>query len=210
MTAFRSVLKRMDGRACLIVQFSSLHFSSRWYLSARKIPYALRPVSQKFPQRRLWNGPSVSLIDDGPLSSFQWRLSHKVKSGTGSTDWNVSMVDINFRKLLWVYCPGHIAVKGNDPANTLVGKTTLTSGLLLRRSGKLRSLRHYLRAQSQGHHTIDRLEERSVERESARRSSFKGRERVSANQTNIQTILKATLGKLLRDVVERIWTFLSA
>ena len=34
-------------------------------------------------------------------------------------------------------------------------------------------MRHYLRAQSQGHHTTDRLEERGVERGSARRSSLK-------------------------------------
>ena len=39
------------------------------------------------------------------------------------------------------------------------GKATLTSGLLLGRFEMLRSLRHYLRAQNQGHHTIDRLEE---------------------------------------------------
>ena len=31
------------------------------------------PVSQKFPQRCLWNGPNVCLINDGPLSSFQGR-----------------------------------------------------------------------------------------------------------------------------------------
>ena len=37
----------------------------------------------------------------------------------------------------------------------------------------LRSLRHYLRAQSQGHHTIDRLEERGMERGNAGRSSLK-------------------------------------
>ena len=55
----------------------------------------------------------------------------------------------------------------------------------------LRGLRHYLRAQSQGHHTIDRLEERGVERESVRRSSLKGRERVIFNQTKIGTISKA-------------------
>ena len=35
-----------------------------------------------------------------------------------------------------------------------------------------KSLRHYLRAQSQGHHTIDRLEERGVERGSARLTIF--------------------------------------
>ena len=117
----------------------------------------------------------------------------------GSPDWNVSMVDIHLQKRLWVYCPGHAGVKGNDRADRLAGKTTLTSGLLLGRSEMLRSLRHYLRAQSQGDHTIDRLEERGVERGSARRSSLKGRERAIVNQTNIATVLKATLGKLLRE-----------
>ena len=114
-----------------------------------------------------------------------------------------SMVDSHLRKLLWVYCPGHARVKGNDRADRLVGKATLTRGLLLGRSEVLRSLRHYRRrkakditpsiawrreaetlpvgtkprtshhrspggerqkhyqwAQNQGHHTIDRLEER--------------------------------------------------
>ena len=51
-------------------------------------------------------------------------------------------------------------------------KATLTRGLLLRRSEVLRSSRHYLRAQSQGHHTINRLERRGMERGSARQSSF--------------------------------------
>ena len=73
----------------------------------------------------------------------------------------------------------------------------------------LRSLRHYQRAQSQRHHTIDRLEERGVERGSARRCSLKGRETAIVNQTNIRTISKATLETLLRDGVERIWAFLS-
>ena len=76
-----------------------------------------------------------------------------------------------------MYCPGHAGVKGNDRADRLAGKATHTSGLLLGRSEVLRSLRHYLRAQNQEHHTIDRLEERGVERGSAGRSSFKGRER---------------------------------
>ena len=34
-------------------------------------------------------------------------LLQKVKSPI----WNVSMVDIHIRKLLWVYCPGHAGVK---------------------------------------------------------------------------------------------------
>ena len=110
----------------------------------------------------------------------------------------MSMVDIHLRKLLWVYCPGHagVRVKGNDRADRLAGKAALTSGLLLGRSEVLRSLRHYLWAQSQGQHTIDRLEERGVERGSAGQSSLKGRERAIVNQTNTGTVSKAMLGKL--------------
>ena len=89
-------------------------------------------------------------------------------------------------------------------ADRLAGKETIISGLLLVRSEVLRSLRHYLRSQSQGHHTIDHLEERGVERGSARLCSLKGRERAIVTQTNVGTVSKATLGKLLRDKVKRI------
>ena len=41
--------------------------------------------------------------------------------------------------------------------------------------------------ESQGRHTIDRTEEKGVERESARRS-LKGRKRAIVNQTNIGTV----------------------
>ena len=117
------------------------------------------------------------------------------------------MVDIHLRNLLWVYSLGHAGVKGNDRTDRLAEKAALTSGLLLGRSQVLRSLRHYLRAQSQGHQTIDRLEERGVERGSSKRFSLKGRERAIVSQTNIGAVSKATLEKRLRDGVERIWGF---
>ena len=49
--------------------------------------YALHPVSQKLPQHRLWNSSSVRLIDDGPLSSFQGRLSSASSFYTSIGDW---------------------------------------------------------------------------------------------------------------------------
>ena len=73
---------------------------------------------------------------------------------------------------VWVWSAVQSAVSGH----TLAGTTILTNGLLLGRSEVLRCLRHYPGAQSQGHHTIDRLEERGVEIGSASRSSMKGRE----------------------------------
>ena len=87
---------------------------------------------------------------------------------------------------------------------SLACKATLTRGLLLGGSEVLRSLRLYLWAQSQGLHSIDLLEERGVERGSARRSSVKGRERAIVSQTVIGTVSKATLTTLLRDGVARI------
>ena len=66
-------------------------------------------------------------------ASFPTLRSHKkkVKSGMGSPDCHVSMVDIHLRKILWVYCPGHAAVNGNDRADRLAGKATTTGGLCL-------------------------------------------------------------------------------
>ena len=55
----------------------------------------------------------------------------------GIPDWTVSMVDVHLGKLLWLCCPGHAGVKGNEGADRLAGKATLTSGLLLERSDLL-------------------------------------------------------------------------
>ena len=126
-----------------------------------------RAVSAVWLRRtvRTWTDSCVSTAVRSLSDSMS--LLQKVKSGTGSPDWTVSMVDIHLRKFLWVYCPGHAGVKGNDRTDRLAGKATLTSGLLLGRSEVLRSLRHNLRAQSQGHHIIDRLEEREARKEEA-------------------------------------------
>ena len=51
-----------------------------WFSSVKMVSMCLKKpklqhISKKFPQRCLWNGSSVHLIDNGPLSSFQGRLS---------------------------------------------------------------------------------------------------------------------------------------
>ena len=56
---------------CLMTQVSSVQDCMNSVGKAHY--YALHPVSQKFPQRRLRNCSNVRLIDDGSLSSFQGR-----------------------------------------------------------------------------------------------------------------------------------------
>ena len=68
----------------------------------------------------------------------------------------------------------------------------------------LRSLGHYLRAQSQRHHAFDRLEERGVERRSERAGSV-------MNLTHTATVSKViALVKVLRDGAERMRAFPTA
>ena len=134
----------------------------------KPIPASLRDTPARKPGKVL---PRMASRQNGVREQEIGPLSQENSKPQDLIDWNVSLVDILLRKLQWVYCPGHTGVKGNDRADTQAGKATLTSVLLLGSSEVLRILRHCKRAQSRGHHTIDRLDERGVERGSARRSS---------------------------------------
>ena len=76
-----------------------------------------------------------------------------------------------------MYCPGRSSgVQGNDRrADRQAGKAFTTSGLGLGRAAEvLRSLRHYMRTQSQGYLTINRLVETGVNRGFLYASSLEG------------------------------------
>ena len=137
-------------------------------------------------------------------------LLQKVESGMGCPDWHTAMHSLRLQRLLWIYCPGHAGVSGNERADRLASTTDITSGLQLGRAEVLRGLRNFLSTDKPEHHSIDRLKERGVEKGSGRHSTLQGRERSVFNQTNIGTVSRATLGRLLRDGAERVWAFPSA
>ena len=137
-------------------------------------------------------------------------LLQKVESGMGCPDWHTAMHSLRLQRLLWIYCPGHAGVSGNERADRLASTADITSGLQLGRAEVLRGLRNFLSTDKPEHHSIDRLKERGVEKGSGRHSTLQGRERSVFNQTNIGTVSRATLGRLLRDEAERVWAFPSA
>ena len=53
----------------------SFSFSSRWHRSARKGPYALRPVSQQSPQGCPRNSANICLVEYRPFSAFEGGMS---------------------------------------------------------------------------------------------------------------------------------------
>ena len=137
-------------------------------------------------------------------------LLQKVESGMGCPDWHTAMHSLRLQRLLWIYCPGHAGVSGNERADRLASTADITSGLQLGRAEVLRGLRNFLSTDKPEHHSIYRLKERGVEKGSGRHSTLQGRERSVFNQTNIGTVSRATLGRLLRDGAERVWAFPSA
>ena len=137
-------------------------------------------------------------------------LLQKVESGMGCPDWHTAMHSLRLQRLLWIYCPGHARVSGNEWADRLASTADITSGLQLGRAEVLRGLRNFLSTDKPEHHSIDRLKERGVEKGSGQHSTLQGRERSVFNQTNIGTVSRATLGRLLRDGAERVWAFPSA
>ena len=117
---------------------------------------------------------------------------------------------LRLQGLLWIYCPGHAGVSGNERADRLASTADITSGLQLGRAEVLRGLGNFLNMDRPEHHSTDRLKERGVLKGSPRHSTLRGCKRSVLNQTNIGTISRATLGRLLRDGTEHAWAFPSA
>ena len=114
------------------------------------------------------------------------------------------------KRFLWIYCPGHAGVTGNERAERMASTADITSGLQLGRAEVLRCLRNFLNMDRPEHHRTDRMKERGEGKGSSQHSTLQGQERSVFNQTSIGTVSKATLGRLLRDGAEQVWAFLSA
>ena len=135
-------------------------------------------------------------------------------------EWPAGKADSEIRHLIQenskpqdviVYADGSVTKDQSGwGSDSLAGTATSTGGFSLGRFQALRSLRHDLWAQSQGHHTIDRPEERDVERGRGQRSSLRGRKRAIVNQTNIGIVSKASRWELQSNRMERMWAFPSA
>ena len=101
-------------------------------------------------------------------------LLQKVESGMGCPNWHTAMHSLRLQRLLWIYCPGHAGVSGNERADRLASTADITSGLQLGRAEVLRGLRNFLSTDKPEHHSTDHLKERGVEKGSGRISTLQG------------------------------------
>ena len=195
---------------------------SGWGFTAKQRGTTIHEAGAAYPA----NTSSLTMEVEAVSQALQWiahqtnitqaiiltdsmNLLQKIDRGYGSPEWHKSMNNISLQKILWVYCPGHAGVPGNERADRLAGTAKMTCGLKLGRSDVIRNLRRHLQAECQ-HHSIDRLREKGIRRGSARWSTLKGGSRATVNQTNIGTVSRITLRKLLKEGLERLWAFPSA
>ena len=127
-----------------------------------------------------------------------------VNSGTGSAHCHVTMCDIQRpRKLLWLYCPGHAGVRGND-RDGLAGKATSTNGWSLARCVAVRHTTWGQKAKNITPLVTWRRRRRKkiflgrtcdgYRQSDQHCNCFTRRERVIVRQTNIETVSKDEKG----------------
>ena len=102
-------------------------------------------------------------------------------------DWYTAVHSLRLQRPLWIYCPGHAGVSGDERTDRLASTANITSGLQLGRAELLRGLRYFLNMDRPEHHSTDRLKERGLERGRGRHCTLRGRARSVFNQTNIDS-----------------------
>ena len=75
MTRTMHVSSRAPSITVVVSFRFSFSFSSRWHRSARKGPYALRPVSQQSPQGCPRNSTNICLVEHRSLSTLEGGMS---------------------------------------------------------------------------------------------------------------------------------------
>ena len=87
---------------------------------------------------------SFCMVAHAIILTDSMNLLQKVESGMGCPDWHTAMHSLQLQRLLWIYCPGHAGVSGNERADRLASTANITPGLQLGRAEVLRVLRNFL------------------------------------------------------------------
>ena len=141
--------------------------------------------------------PNESPAKDGVWNGLP-RLAHS-HAQSSATKTSVDLLSwAHWSQRVWLWT-GHI--------NWQAQQIYITSGLQLGRAEVLRGLTNFLNMDRPQHHCINHLKERGVEKGSSRHFTIQGQKRSVFNQTNIGMVLRATLGRLLRDRVDHVRAF---
>ena len=136
----------------------------------------------------------------------------KIRQGNLHADWTPLINASNIRRIVWIYCPGHAGVKGNETADRLAGNAQISQGvqILLDKntveSMVEASLSDARCSRPTESHTLQCLMGKEYERGRGAREMWRGDARRKRNQILFETISANTLRWTLARRAEQTWT----
>ena len=121
-------------------------------------------------------------------------------------DWVTSIKRSTLTGIIWIFCPGHSGVKGNERADKLAGEAVVGGSFTLDAPTVLTAVRDHLdNTREETSHTLDILKEKGVQRGDGKQSMLRGPTRRIQNQLLTNTISMKTLRWTLKNRDEWIW-----
>ena len=156
--------------------------------------------------------------------TFKWLTSTEYESATIVTDsmstlakirnsmlhaeWKEAIRSSNLARVVWIFCPGHAGVDGNERADELAGMAVVGETVALDPPTVLASLTEWFNTNrvTAPSHTLDVVIEKGCERGDGRRCDLRGAARRIHNQLLTETISLHTLRKTLETRSSQLWT----
>ena len=143
------------------------------------------------------------------LTDSQSTLRRIEKNMLGS-EWVEAINMTRLRSIVWIFCPGHSGVRGNEAADRLAGDATVGDDIKPDRADILDRLRKRLTEEEdrevEEHHAIRRMQEMGVNRGMGRRCTLAGKERRLHNQLTTGTVSIDSLRVALGRGTEHFWS----
>ena len=146
---------------------------------------------------------SATIVTDS-LSTLE-----KVKIGLLYADWKESIRSAsNLARVVWIFCPGHAGVAGNERADKLAGEAVLGEAVPLDAATVIATLTEWYNNNRvvAPSHTLDVLKEKKYKRGEGRKCDLRGAARRIHNQLLTETISIHTLKKTLEARSSQLWT----
>ena len=131
----------------------------------------------------------------------------KVEKGMFREEWLASLQKSQIVRIVWIFCPGHAGVRGNEQADRLAGRAPLGGSLPMDKGEVVARLWDQVeKAEEQIENPhVERMRLRGICRGSGRISKLRGKTRRTFNQTAVGTISSWTLRWLLNEGAEHVW-----
>ena len=134
----------------------------------------------------------------------------KIQSNMLRSEWIEAINKSRLRSIVWIFCPGHAGVRGNEAADKLAGEATVGDDIKPDRADLIDRVARQLGDQeleeAEAHYAIARMQEMGLARGMGRKLRLAGKERKMYNQMQTGTVSMDTLRMALVRGTEHLWT----